>query len=46
MHEEDRNEAIGLHDRIEAAIAAGDDAELSDASRALGELLFFVEGGR
>ena len=40
MHAEDREEAIGLHERIEA----GNEAALRDASRALGELLFFVEG--
>ena len=46
MHEEDREAAIELHDRIEAAIDAGGASELQDASRALEELLFFVEGQR
>jgi molecular chaperone DnaK (HSP70) len=44
MHDDDREEAIGLHERIEAAIEAGDATEVRDASRALGELLFFIEG--
>ncbi len=44
MHEEDREEAIDLHERIEAALASGD-AETLDASAAeLKELLFFIEG--
>ena len=46
MHAEDREEAIELHERIEAAIDAGSASELQDASRALEELLFFVEGQR
>jgi molecular chaperone DnaK (HSP70) len=44
MHEEDREEAIDLHERIEAAIEAGDAAALAEASRSLTELLFFMEG--
>jgi len=44
MHAEDREEAIGLHESVEAALAAGDSAALGEASRALKELLFFVEG--
>ncbi len=44
MHGEDREEAIGFHERLETALDAGDEDELRDASRALGELLFFVEG--
>lgn len=44
MHAEDREEAIGLHETIEAALASGDSAALEDATRALKELLFFVEG--
>jgi molecular chaperone DnaK len=46
MHPEDREEAIELHERIEGAIDAGSERELEDASRALEELLFFVEGQR
>jgi len=46
MHAEDREEAIELHERIEAAIDAGSASQLQDASRALEELLFFVEGQR
>jgi molecular chaperone DnaK len=44
MHEEDREEAIDLHERIGAAIESGDTAMLAEASRALSELLFFMEG--
>ena len=44
MHDEDREEAIGLHETIEAALVSGDSAALEEATRALKELLFFVEG--
>jgi hypothetical protein len=44
MHEEDREEAIDLHERIEGAIESGDATTLAEASRALTELLFFFEG--
>jgi molecular chaperone DnaK len=44
MHTEDREEAIGLHEAIQAAIQSGDPAALDEASRALKELLFFSEG--
>lgn len=44
MHEEDREEAIDLTEQIEVAIAAGDTGVLRQASQALKELLFFVEG--
>ena len=44
MHAEDREEAIGLHETIEAALSSGDSAALEEATRALKELLFFVEG--
>lgn len=44
MHEEDREEAIDLHERIEDAIGSGDSEALEKASRALTELLFFVGG--
>jgi molecular chaperone DnaK (HSP70) len=44
MHAEDREEAIGLHESIEAALASGDSTALAEASKALKELLFFVEG--
>jgi hypothetical protein len=44
MHAEDREEAIGLHEAIQAAIQSGDTAALDEASRALKELLFFSEG--
>ncbi len=44
MHAEDREEAIDLHERIGDAIAAGDAEALAKATRALTELLFFMEG--
>jgi molecular chaperone DnaK (HSP70) len=44
MHEEDREEAIDLHERIEEAVQSGDSEALAKASRALTELLFFMEG--
>jgi molecular chaperone DnaK len=43
MHAEDREEAIDLHEKIGAALESGDSAALGEASRALKELLFFVE---
>jgi molecular chaperone DnaK (HSP70) len=44
MHEEDREEAIDLHERIGEAIESGDSEALAKATRALTELLFFMEG--
>jgi molecular chaperone DnaK len=44
MHAEDREEAIDLHERIEEAIESGNTKTLAEASRALKELLFFMEG--
>lgn len=44
MHEEDREDAIDLHERIEAALAAQDAAALGPALASLKELLFFIEG--
>jgi molecular chaperone DnaK (HSP70) len=44
MHAEDREEAIDLHEKIGIAIEARDAASLAEASRALRELLFFMEG--
>jgi molecular chaperone DnaK (HSP70) len=44
MHADDREEAIDLHEKIGVAIEAGDEAALAEASRALRELLFFMEG--
>jgi hypothetical protein len=44
MHEEDREEAIDLHERIEAALASGDAAALDAGVVQLKELLFFIEG--
>jgi molecular chaperone DnaK len=44
MHPEDKEEAIGLHERIEAAFSSNDPEALKEAATALRELLFFVEG--
>ncbi len=44
MHPDDRDEAIDLHDRIEAALEAGDVEAARQASDGLKELLFFIEG--
>ncbi|HTV55030.1 MAG TPA: Hsp70 family protein, partial [Terriglobia bacterium] len=44
MHPEDREEAIALHERIQAAISSRDDEDLKKATAELRELLFFVEG--
>ena len=44
MHAEDREEAIDLHEKIEAAIESRDSVALRETSQALKELLFFVEG--
>jgi hypothetical protein len=44
MHAEDREEAIDLHEKIDTAIASGDQAARKEAAAALKELLFFVEG--
>jgi hypothetical protein len=44
MHADDREEAIELHEAIQAAVESGDDEALRRASRVLGELLFFIDG--
>jgi molecular chaperone DnaK (HSP70) len=44
MHDEDKEEAIDLHEEIEMALAAEDRKALGKACRKLNELLFFVEG--
>jgi len=44
MHAEDREEAIDLHEKIDMAMASGDAAALREATGALKEFLFFVEG--
>jgi len=44
MHPEDKEEAIGLHERISAAISSNDPEGLKKASADLRELLFFAEG--
>jgi molecular chaperone DnaK len=43
MHDEDKEEAIDLHEQIESAIASRDTEALSGACEALNELLFFVD---
>ena len=45
MHEDDREEAIGLHEQIAAAVESGDEEALRRASAELRDLLFFIEGG-
>lgn len=44
MHDEDKEDAIGLHEQIESAMDGRDEVNLSRACEALKELLFFVEG--
>jgi hypothetical protein len=44
MHEEDRDEVIGLNEKIETALTAKDQDTLNQATKQLAELLFFVEG--
>lgn len=44
MHPEDQEEAIALHEKINAAISSHNTDELRKATTALRELLFFVEG--
>ena len=44
MHKEDQEEARGLHQAIETAVAKHDGRALSEAVKTLKELLFFVEG--
>ena len=44
LHEEDRQEAIDLHEKINAAIRSNDAGALKKATADLRELLFFVEG--
>jgi hypothetical protein len=44
MHPDDREEAIGLHEEIQAAVQSGNGQGLERASKALRELLFFIEG--
>jgi molecular chaperone DnaK len=44
MHDEDKEEAIDHHERIESAIASRDIEVLTEACEDLRELLFFVEG--
>jgi molecular chaperone DnaK (HSP70) len=44
MHADDVEEAVGLHEKIEAAMASGDAVALQKATESLKELLFFVGG--
>jgi hypothetical protein len=45
MHAEDKEEAMGLTEAIETAVAHRDAPALAEALKSLKELLFFVEGG-
>lgn len=44
IHQDDVEEAVGLHERIQAAIEAKDAEGLKEAVADLRELLFFLEG--
>ena len=44
MHAEDREDAIDIHETMEAAIASTDRKALRESMKSLHELLFFVEG--
>ena len=44
MHDEDKEEAIDLHEQIGSALASEDSEMLAGACQELDELLFFVEG--
>jgi molecular chaperone DnaK (HSP70) len=44
IHPDDVEEAVGLHERIQAAIDARDEKGLAEAAEALRELLFYLEG--
>jgi molecular chaperone DnaK len=44
MHADDQEEALGLIEDVEAALAASNRDALTTASAELGEFLFFVEG--
>ena len=46
MHDDDKEEAVDLHEQIEAALDNHDEQGLSAACEELKELLFFVEGGK
>ena len=44
MHDDDRDDAMALHQRLEAAVTHGDMAGVAEATAELKELLFFVAG--
>lgn len=44
MHDEDKEEAVDLHEAIETALKSGNQDDLAEACQDLNELLFFVEG--
>ena len=44
MHDEDKEEAIELNESVEKALASRNTDDLAEATYALEELLFFVEG--
>ena len=44
VHEEDKEEMIDLHEKIDEAVKAGNADAIADACNELKELLFFIEG--
>ena len=44
MHDDDKEEIIDLHERIQEAIVAQEQETLCSAINELKELLFFIEG--
>ena len=44
VHDEDKEDLINLHEKIEQALTDGDMKELTSATEELKELLFFIEG--
>lgn len=44
LHGDDQEEALGLIENVEDALAANDPEALAAAAHALSEFLFFVEG--
>ena len=44
IHDEDKEEIIDLHEKIQEAIDASDRQALSTSVNTLQELLFFIEG--
>ena len=44
MHQDDQEDAIGLIEDLETAVAEHDAEALAGATKAMSEFLFFVEG--